>query len=71
MSSGEDARLIEVESRIAFQEATLRDLNDMIARQQKQIDRLEQTCRLLIERATRAEQGGTRGPAEDEVPPHY
>lgn len=66
-----DERLIDLETRIAYQEATLRDLNDVIARQQKQIDRLEQTCRALIERLARVAPGGDKGSPEDEVPPHY
>lgn len=65
-------RFIDLETRIAYQEATLRDLNDVIAQQQKQIERLEQTCRALIERMARgASQGTERGSLEDEVPPHY
>ena len=67
----DEARLIELETRIAYQEATLRDLSDVIARQQKQIERLEQAYRVLLERASRAEQGGNKGSPEDEVPPHY
>lgn len=64
-------RFIDLETRIAYQEATLRDLNDVIAQQQRQIERLEQTCRALGERMLRGGQGSERGTLEEEVPPHY
>ena len=65
----DEQRLIELETRLSYQEATLRDLNDVITRQQQQIDRLEQLCRLLAERSARQEIA--KGTPEDEVPPHY
>ncbi|HVT36780.1 MAG TPA: SlyX family protein [Nevskiaceae bacterium] len=64
-----DQRLIELEERFAYQEATLRDLNDVITRQQQQIDRLEQICRMLVERVAR--QDISKGTPEEEIPPHY
>jgi len=71
MTAMDEARFIDLETRLAYQEATLRDLNDVITRQQKQIDQLEKAYRALLERAARAEQGSQKGSAEDEVPPHY
>lgn len=67
----DEQRQIELETRLAWQEAALRDLSDVLASQQKQMDRLEQLCRMLAERAARAEQGGVKGSAEEEIPPHY
>lgn len=68
----DEARAVELETRLAYQEALLRDLNDVIARQQKQIERLEQICRSLAETSLRAarNQAGTL-PPEEEVPPHW
>ena len=67
----DEARIIELETRLAYQEGTLRDLNDVIARQQKQIDRLEQLCRMLAERILGGPQEGNRNTPEEEIPPHY
>lgn len=71
MPATDEARLVDLETRFAYQEATLRDLNDIIARQQKQIDQLEKAYRALMERTLRAEQGSMKGAPEDEIPPHY
>jgi SlyX protein len=67
----DEARAIELETRLAYQEATLRDLNDVIARQQQQIERLEQMCRQLSERIGRMSQPVEKLDPADEVPPHY
>ena len=67
----DEQRLIELETRLAWQEAALRDISDVMAQQQKQMDRLEQLVRLLAERAARSEQGSGRDGAEAEIPPHY
>lgn len=68
----DDARLIELETRLAYQDDTLRVLNDVIVRQQKQIERLETLYRQLSDRLERVAQpdGRVNTPAE-EVPPHY
>lgn len=64
-------RLIDLETKIAYQEETLRVLNEVVTRQQQQIDLLEQTCRHLAERVARVGQDVFKGTAADEVPPHY
>ncbi|HUP93068.1 MAG TPA: SlyX family protein [Solimonas sp.] len=66
----DEARLVELETRLAHQEATLRDLDDVVARQQQQIDRLVLLCRTLMERALAPQDPGKHA-AEDEVPPHW
>lgn len=65
-----EIELIALQTRLAYQEATLRDLNDVITRQQTRLDRLERICRDLAERALRAPDLA-KGSLEDEVPPHY
>ncbi|MGQ0501595.1 MAG: SlyX family protein [Panacagrimonas sp.] len=64
-------RFIDLETRLAYQDDTLRVLSDTIARQQQQIDRLEQVCRQLIERLKSPPQDTFNGTAADERPPHY
>lgn len=66
-----EERLIELETRLAYQEATLQDLNRVIAEQGQQIERLERVCRELANRIARGADNVHKGSAEDEVPPHY
>lgn len=65
-------RLVEIETKLAFQEDAIHCLNDEICRQQKRIDQLEATARLLIDRLRQLSQGieSAATPA-DEKPPHY
>ncbi|WP_029922238.1 SlyX family protein [Nevskia soli] len=67
----DEPRLIELETKLAYLEETLQVLNQVVARQQKQIDQLEATCRELLERARNSADSVFRGTAADEVPPHY
>lgn len=65
----------DVQSRLAFQEQTVTELSDVVARQAEQIDRLEQQLRVLAGkyrdlRDTLEEGPGGASPA-DERPPHY
>lgn len=65
-----EERLVELETRLAYQEATLQVLNEVVTRQQKQIDQLDSLCRQLLDRVAAA-CGAARGTAVDEIPPHY
>ncbi len=65
-------RLMECETKIAYQEDTLRVLNEVVTRQQMQIDQLVMACRQLAERIARnASEGAVKGSLADEIPPHY
>jgi SlyX protein len=66
-----DDRIIELEIKAAYQEDLLQALNNIVGRQQQQIDRLEATCRLLNERIKSLSVEGGSGESIDEVPPHY
>lgn len=66
-----EERLIEIETRIAYQEDALRELSDALVRQQQEIDRLHALCQALQGALTSlATQGIQPAPAE-ERPPHY
>lgn len=67
----DEERLIDLETRFAYQESTLQELNDIVARQQMRISELESLCRQLMERVARMGQDVFKGSAADEVPPHY
>lgn len=66
-----EERLIDLETRLAYQEDTLRVLNDIIAGQSRQIEVLERRCRDLGERLARVADSALKGSPADEVPPHY
>lgn len=65
-----EERFIDLESRIAFQEHGLQELNDLVATQQKQLYDLEEFCKLLLKKVNAAP--ATPGSGDDtEKPPHY
>ncbi|TBV02623.1 SlyX family protein [Phytopseudomonas dryadis] len=64
-----EARIVELESRQAFQDDTIQALNDALVVQQRSIERLQLQLTAL---ARRQEEAGTSGVAQDEAPPpHY
>ncbi|MCX7555571.1 SlyX family protein [Xanthomonadaceae bacterium JHOS43] len=67
----DDARLIEIETRLAFQEHTLSELSDLVHRQRLELDAL----RAALIQATadlNALRSGVSSPsAANEPPPHY
>lgn len=70
MSTELEQRLIELETRQAFQDDTLQTLNDVLVDQQRQIDRLQHQLNLL---AARQEALQTQLDQEqpEPLPPHY
>ena len=67
-----EKRLIELEIKVAYQDDLLHDLNAIVSQQQRQIDRLEQTCKLLHERIVSLSDNRPESAAiEHEIPPHF
>ncbi len=68
-----DARFIDLETKLAYQEDAAQQLSDVVARQQQQIDALETALRALIERvqSLSTQEGAGKVSLADEVPPHY
>ncbi|GBD98965.1 hypothetical protein BMS3Abin07_00996 [bacterium BMS3Abin07] len=64
-------RLVKIETKIAFQENTIKDLNDTVYNQQKQIDTLSETLKQLIDRIRDSSIISTGETLKDEKPPHY
>lgn len=65
-----EVRVMELESRVAFQDDTLAQLNDVLVDQQRVIERLQLQMAALIKR--NEEMLGQFGMGEDEAPPpHY
>jgi SlyX protein len=65
-----EARLNELEAKVAFAEDLIETLNQAVIRQQAQIDSLQQQLRLLHQQLRDALPEEARTP-RDEIPPHY
>lgn len=66
-----EERLEKIETKLAFQEDLIEELNKTVYQQQKKLEQLEATCEALAKHiASLAESANTGKPA-DERPPHY
>lgn len=66
-----EARIIELEIKQAYQEDLLQALNQVVADQQKQIGKLEETCKLLNDKIKHLAMADRNPATVDERPPHY
>ncbi len=64
-------QVIELQTRLLFQEDSLQALDDVIARQHKQIDDLTRYCQLLKEGIAASNNQDEGGDVAHELPPHY
>ncbi len=64
-----DRRLTELETRAAFQERLIQELNEALTAQQKQLDELARQVAWLRRHAAGGET--IRRPEEEIPPPHY
>ena len=65
-----EKRITDLEIKASFAEDTVEQLNQVVVRQQEQIDRLVRELVELRNRATAAEPGEARN-LRDDLPPHY
>jgi len=64
--------LMEVQTQLAYQEDTVRALNEALAEQQREILVLRRQLQLLKQRQDeQGEMGADSTPAPQEKPPHY
>jgi SlyX protein len=68
-----EEQLIDVQTRIAYQEDTLTQLNEVITRQDAEIIQLKQQLRLLALRIDEMQRNPAQADGEitNERPPHY
>ncbi|QQX87316.1 SlyX family protein [Cupriavidus necator] len=66
-----DDRINELEIKLAFQEDLLDTLNSTVARQQQQIDLLQEQFRALYQQVRSAATTAAETDPQQEVPPHY
>lgn len=65
-----ESRIAELEVKLSFSEDLLDELNRAVARQQREIERLQQELRALREHVI-ANLPASTGTPPDEPPPHY
>ncbi len=63
-------RVIELETKMAFQDDLLQELNDVIARQEQQLDKLWQASRMLKNQLDTVH-SAEEEPGHEAPPPHY
>lgn len=66
-----DARINELEARLAQQDQSILELSDEVYQQQQQIVQLEVKVRHLAERLTSLAPSDPASRPTDDVPPHY
>lgn len=64
-------RIIEIETKVAYQEHAISELSDVIYRQQQQIDQLERLCSSLTDRLQDVVESASADKGGHEKPPHY
>ena len=67
-----EERLVKIETKIAYHEQTIKDLNEVVYQQQQEIERLGSICDALVRRVKEFSDliPGIDSPA-NEKPPHY
>ncbi len=66
-----EQRIAELETKIAYQEVSIQELDKAVIAMRKQIDSLEQCCQVLKERMREVGSLMPTMDAGDEKPPHY
>ena len=66
-----EQQIIELETKLAFQEDLLQELNTHIITQQSQMDKLTALCNLLKDQYKEIVSSLPDAASGDEVPPHY
>jgi SlyX protein len=66
-----EERFIDLETRLAYQDQLLSELNDVVTAQQAKIMQLEELCKALVQRVRSAAEGIPENDPADERPPHY
>jgi len=66
-----NTRITELEVQLSHQSATIDELNDVVAQQWHEIDRLKKQMTRLTGRLEQVEDIIPKGQSDDQPPPHY
>jgi len=66
-----EKRMIELETKLAYQEDMIHELNKTVFGQQKRLDQLEAAYKYLLAQTQELSELAPAGKAVDEKPPHY
>lgn len=67
----EENRIIELETKLAYQEDLIQELNKTVFAQQKRLDQLEAAYKYLLAQTQDLSEISSTGKSMDEKPPHY
>ena len=71
MSQQLNERLETLESRLAYAEYTVEQLNDEVTTQGRELDRLKHQIQLLVDKLQSVQPSQIASMAEETPPPHY
>ena len=66
-----EARVVELETRLAFQEQAMAELSDALAGARLELSRNDVLLRRALEELQASRPGVTADPADEPPPPHY
>lgn len=66
-----EQRITEVETRLAFQETTMHELNAVLTDQQQQLGQLQELLKKLFEQLAEINSSNQPDAAHEPPPPHY
>ncbi|VFQ45987.1 SlyX family protein [Desulfoluna butyratoxydans] len=64
-------RLMDIETKLAFQEHTIDELNSVVIEQQREIDRLKNAVEFLLDKVSQIADTRMERAPSNEKPPHY